>query len=307
MAKTSFTDLVGCARPLQLAGMGGVSTVELAAAVTNAGGLGMIGAAGIPTDALAEMIETLDATTDGPFGANFLVPFLDPEALSIAAERCAVVEFFYGAPDRVLVEIAHHKGALVSWQIGSREEADAAVEAGCDLIVAQGIEAGGHVRGHEPLRILLEATTDLPTPIVAAGGIGSAEAVARALDSPASAVRIGTRFLAATESGAHPAYVDALISAEAGDTVITEEFDVGWPHAPARVLRASLDAAREANDPAATVGEERWPVPRFSTLPPTKDASGNISAMPHYAGFSVDGVTKRQSATEIVAELLSRI
>jgi nitronate monooxygenase len=307
MAKTSFTELVGCARPLQLAGMGGVSTVELAAAVTNAGGLGMIGAAGIPTDDLGEMLETLDGATSGPFGANFLMPFLDPEALSIAAERCAVVEFFYGAPDRALVEIAHHKGALASWQVGSIEEAEAAVEAGCDLIVAQGIEAGGHVRGKTELRALLEATTDLPTPIVAAGGIGSAADVARALDSPASAVRIGTRFLAATESGAHPGYIDALIEARADDTVITEEFAVGWPNAPARVLRASLEAARSAHDPAATVGEERWPVPRFSTLPPTKDASGNISAMPHYAGFSVDGVTKRQPAAEIVAELLSRI
>src|SRR6266568_4035536 len=122
MAKTSFTELVGCARPLQLAGMGGVSTVELAAAVSNAGGLGMIGAAGIPTDTLDEVLEALDAATDGPFGANFLMPFLDPEALSIAAERCRVVEFFYGAPDRALVEIAHQKGALVSWQIGSRDE-----------------------------------------------------------------------------------------------------------------------------------------------------------------------------------------
>jgi len=307
MAKTSFTELVGCARPLQLAGMGGVSTVELAAAVTNAGGLGMLGVAGIPTDTLAEMIETLDATTDGPFGANFLMPFLDPEALSIAAEHCAVVEFFYGPPDRGLVEIVHAKSALASWQVGSVEEAEAAVEAGCDLIVAQGIEAGGHVRGHETRQTLLEAMTDLPTPIVVAGGLGSAEAVSQALDSPASAVRIGTRFLAGTESGAHPAYVDALIAAKAGDTVITEEFDVGWPNAPARVLRASLEAARSANDPAAMVGEERWPVPRFSTLPPTKNASGNIAAMPHYAGFSVDGVTKRQPAAEIVSELLSLI
>jgi len=307
MAKTSFTELVGCARPLQLAGMGGVSTVELAAAVTNAGGLGMLGAAGIPTDTLAEMIETLDATSDGPFGANFLMPFLDPEALSIAAEHCAVVEFFYGAPDRGLVEIVHAKSALASWQVGSVEEAEAAVEAGCDLIVAQGIEAGGHVRGRQARQTLLEAMTDLPTPIVVAGGLGSAEQVARALDSPASAVRIGTRFLAATESGAHPAYIDALIAAEAGDTVITEEFAVGWPNAPARVLRASLEAARSADDPAATVGEERWPVPRLSTLPPTKNASGNIAAMPHYAGFSVDGVTKRQPAAEIVSELLSLI
>ena len=307
MAKILFTDLVGCAHPLQLAGMGGVSTVELAVAVSNAGGLGMIAAAGIPKDTLGEMLETLDAATEGPFGANFLMPFLDPEALPIAAERCRVVEFFYGEPDRALVEIVHRKGALVSWQVGSLEEAEVALEAGCDLIVAQGIEAGGHVRGKRDVASLLEETTHLTTPIVAAGGIGSAEALACALETPASAVRVGTRFIAATESGAHPAYVHALIDASAEDTLITEEFDVGWPNAPARVLRSSLEAARSAKDPAATVGDERWPVPRFSTLPPTKDSSGNIAAMPHYAGFSVNGVQKRQPAAEIVAELCSRI
>jgi NAD(P)H-dependent flavin oxidoreductase YrpB (nitropropane dioxygenase family) len=248
------------------------------------------------------MLETLDATTNGPFGANFLMPFLDPEALSIAAQRCRVVEFFYGDPDGSLVEMVHAKGALASWQVGSIEEAEAAIQAGCDLVVAQGTEAGGHVRGKTELRSLLEATTDLTTPTVAAGGIGSAAEVERALDLGATGVRIGTRFLAATESGAHPAYVQALIDASAGDTFITEEFEVGWPHAPARVLRSSLEAARSSGEEmVAKVGTEGWPVPRFSTLPPTKDATGNVAAMPHYAGFSVDGVLKRQPAAEIVA------
>jgi nitronate monooxygenase len=102
--------------------------------------------------------------------------------------------------------------------------------------------------------------------------------------------------------------VQALIEASAGDTVITEEFEVGWPHAPARVLRSSLEAARSTTEEmVAKVGVEGWPVPRFSTLPPTKDASGNVAAMPHYAGFSVDGVLKPQPAAEIVTELCSRI
>jgi NAD(P)H-dependent flavin oxidoreductase YrpB (nitropropane dioxygenase family) len=269
----------------------------------------MIGTAGIPTDTLAEMLETLGAAADGPFGANFLMPFLDPEAVSIAAERCRVVEFFYGEPDRSLVETVHSKGALASWQVGSHEEARAAVDAGCDLVVLQGIEAGGHVRGVRWLASLLEETTDLTIPIVAAGGIGSAQALARALDSPASAGRVGTRFVAAIESRAHPLYVDALIRASAADTVLTEEFAVGWPNAPARVLRASLEAARSASaeHPAVTVGEEERPVPRYAVLSPIKDARGNVAAMPHYAGFSVDSVKKRQPAAEIVAELCSRI
>jgi len=304
MTTTSFTDLVGCALPLQLAGMGGVSTPELAAAVSHAGGLGMIGAAGVPVDMLGEMLEMLEATGEA-FGVNFLMPFLDPEALRLAAGKARVVEFFFGDPDRSLVQIAHAGGALVSWQIGSPQEAFEARDAGCDFIVAQGTEAGGHVRAQTDLETLLSALTDLATPIVAAGGIGSAADVERALNSPATAVRVGTRFVAADESQAHPDYVEALIHASKDDTIITTEFNVGWPNAPARLLRSSLEAARQSEDPSATVGPEGWPVPRFSTMPPTRDARGNIAALPHYAGFSVDGVTKRRSAKEIVGELLS--
>ena len=304
MTTPSFTDLVGCTLPLQLAGMGGVSTAELAAAVSNAGGLGMIGAAGVPLDMLGEMLETLGATGK-PFGVNFLMPFLDPEALRLAAGTARLVEFFYGDPDSSLVEIAHTGGALVSWQVGSEDEARAAQAAGCDLIVAQGIEAGGHIRGQTNLDVLLKAITDLATPIVAAGGIGRSADVEHALNSPATAVRVGTRFVAADESQAHPDYVDALIGATKDDTEITTEFDVGWPDAPARVLSSSLEAARTSEESSATVGEQAWPVPRFSTMPPTKDARGNVAAMPHYAGFSVDGVTQRQTAKEIVNELVA--
>jgi NAD(P)H-dependent flavin oxidoreductase YrpB (nitropropane dioxygenase family) len=306
MSMRSFTDLVGCRLPLQLAGMGGASTAELAAAVSNAGGLGMIGAAGVPIDLLREMLEKL-ASTSNPFGVNFLIPFLDPEALKLAAETARVVEFFFGDPDPDLVEIARARSALVSWQVGSPWEAHQAGEAGCDIVVAQGTEAGGHVRAHTDLATLLNALTDLDAPVVAAGGIGSRDDVRRILESPATAARIGTRFLAADEANVHPDYVDALIAASRNDTVITTEFDVGWADAPARVLRSSLQAARTSDDPCATVGEQRWPVPRFSTLPPTKDARGNVAAMPHYAGFSVDGVTKRQSAEEIVEELFGGI
>ena len=118
MTTPSFTDLVGCARPLQLAGMGGVSTPELAAAVSNAGGLGMIGASGVPVDMLGGVLEILQATSK-PFGVNFLMPFLDPEALALAAGKARVVEFFFGDPDSSLVEIAHTGGALVSWMAES--------------------------------------------------------------------------------------------------------------------------------------------------------------------------------------------
>src|SRR5207245_1761511 len=151
------------------------------------------------------------------------------------------VEFFYEDPE--LVEIAHAGGALVSWQTGSGPEAVAAERAGCDLIVAQGTEAGGHVRREIGLLALLgEVLPSIKVPVVAAGGIGTGRAMAAALAAGASAVRVGTRFVAAEEAGTHPAYVEKLIAAEAKDTILTEAFSENWPNAPHRVLRSCVEA-----------------------------------------------------------------
>src|SRR5207249_7549168 len=131
----------------------------------------------------------------------------------------------WAPPDRGLLELLHRGGALVACQVGSREEAVAAAEAGCDFIVAQGIEAGGHVRGTIGLLALLGEVLDaVDVPVLAAGGIGTGRAVAAALAAGASGVRVGTRFVAAEESNAHPVYVEALIGARARDTVYTTAF-----------------------------------------------------------------------------------
>jgi nitronate monooxygenase len=129
-----------------------------------------------------------------------------------AAKVARVVEFFYADPDPELVQIVHAGGALAAWAIGSREEALLAVEAGCDFIIAQGIEAGGHVRGTIGLLPLLGEVLDtVPVPVLAAGGIGTGRAMAAALAAGADGVRVGTRFAAAEEAGAHPRYVEALL------------------------------------------------------------------------------------------------
>src|SRR5205807_1187948 len=176
----------------------------------------------------------------------FLVPFLDRAALTEAADRSPLVEFFWAAPDRELVDIVHASGARAGWQIGSTDEARAAQDVGCDLLVAQGIEAGGHVRGSVGLLALLdEVCRAVEVPVIAAGGIGTGRAMAAALTAGADAVRVGTRFIAATESIAHPEYIDALIHATAADTVITTALGEGWPDAPHRVLRPAI-AAGEA-------------------------------------------------------------
>jgi nitronate monooxygenase len=306
---TAFTDLVGCELPIQLAGMGGgVSDVALATAVSEAGGLGMLGLTGYPPTLVTQFLDALPAGP--PFGANFLVPFLDRDSVAVAGERLRVVDFFYDTPDADLVELVQRGGALAGWQVGSGAEARAAGDAGCDFVIAQGTEAGGHVRGDLPFAAAIEEVLGaVDVPVVAAGGIGTAEEVKRAFDAGASAVRVGTRFLAAAESSAHPEYIDALIRASADDTVLTEAFSDGWPDAPHRVLRSCVDAAERADDVVGTgsIAGMEFPINRWNTLPPNASATGNIAAMALYAGTSVGGVRERRPAAEIVAELLSLV
>lgn len=307
---TPFTELVGCRLPLQQAGMGSVAGPELAAAVTAAGALGMLG---VPAnaEALGASLDAVHALTDGPVGVNFLMPFLDRTVLEAAASSVPLVEFFYGDPDPGLVTMVHAGGARAVWQVGSRLEAQRAADAGCDVVVAQGVEAGGHVRGTVALdRLLDEVLAAVTLPVIAAGGIGTAADVAAVLRSGAAAARVGTRFVAAAEADAHRGYQEALVDARAADTVLTTTFSVFWPDAPHRVLASSIEAALATE--GDTVGqsetaEGRMPVPRLSPIPPARTTTGRIEAMALYAGESVSAVLRVQPAGEIVAELAAEI
>jgi NAD(P)H-dependent flavin oxidoreductase YrpB (nitropropane dioxygenase family) len=191
----------------------------------------------------------------------------------------------------------------VGWQVGSAAEAGQAAHAGCAYVVAQGTEAGGHVRGQQPLdQVLAETLSAVDVPVIASGGIGSAARVAELLNAGAAAVRCGTRFVIAEEADAHPTYVQRLIAAGAEDTVLTQAFGAGWPDAPHRVLRSSLEAAEAfTGDVVAIVAGRN--LPRFAPVPPTGAAHGDISAMPMYAGTSVKDIQETMPAAAIVAEL----
>lgn len=294
--------------------MGLLANPRLAAAVANAGGLGMVSVNWIPLDMLADILDKLREETTGVVGCNFLIPS-DWEQLhervAVAAARSRVIDFFWRDPDPSFVKIVHGEGALACWQVGSRAEALAAVEAGCDLVVAQGIEAGGHVRGRIGLLALLtEVLEAVDIPVIAAGGIGTGRAMAAALAAGASAVRVGTRFVAAEEAGAHPTYVKALIESGPEDTVYTEAFSGNWPSAPHRVLRSSLQAAQAFPDEivAETTSiytGEKVVFHRLDSTVATRLTTGHIEAMPHWAGESVVGVKRVQPAAEIVRELSS--
>lgn len=306
--ETAFTRLVGCRIPIQQAGMGGVAGPDLAVAVADAGALGMIGMPMAPVDAVVGTLKEIRQRTSGAFGINFLMPFVDRETVAAAAEHAPLVEFFYGDPDASLVEVAHDGGALAGWQVGSVHEARAAADAGCDLIIAQGIEAGGHVRGQLGLLPLLDGVLDaVDVPVLAAGGIGTARTVAAVLAAGAAGVRVGTRFVATEEADTHPSYIDALVAAGPEDTVMTTTFSFMWPDAPHRVLRSCIAAAETCDSDIVAQGTlpdgTAMPVPRFAPTPPIRDMTGNLAALAHYAGESVGAIRRRQRAAEVVAEL----
>ena len=303
--RTRFTDLVGCRLPIQQAGMGWVASPALAAAVAQAGGLGMIAMPLVPAPMLSGMLDSVEGA--GAIGVNLLMPFLDLDCVDVAAAKARVVEFFYADPDAALVQRAKAGGAAVLWQVGSLEEARAAVEAGCDALVVQGTEAGGHVRGRLGLLPLLSDVLDaVDVPVVAAGGIAGRRSMAACLAAGADAVRIGTLLCATQEADIHPEYVEALLRARGEDTVLTEAFSTMWSDAPHRVLRSCVEAATSIEQEVvgeARMGDMTMPVPRFAPMAPTTAMTGEIGAMALYAGEAVGEVTRVRPAGEVVREL----
>jgi nitronate monooxygenase len=308
---TAFTELVGCEVPIQLAVMGGgVTTLRLARAVAAAGGLGMVSGMDLRDDERAALVERESwPAAEQHVGVGFLIPFLDLAALEAAAAFAAVVECFYGPPEASVVERATHGGALASWQVGSTDEARAAVDAGCHLVIAQGTEAGGHVRGALGVRAVLDqvlAAVDVP--VLAAGGIGTATDVTALLDAGAAGVRVGTRFLLAEEAEVHPDYRAALLAADGADTVLTTDFDVFWPDAPHRVLRASQAAAAARSGPdSGAVAADGTPIPLRSPAPPASGVTGEVAALAHYAGEGVGAARAVVPAAQIVEELMGSV
>ena len=289
--------------------MGGVSASErLPLAVAGAGGHGMYPGLALPPAALAPVLDALAERTRA-FGVNFIVPLMDEAALAMVASRAPYVDFFLADPDPALVAMVHEGGGVCGWQVESAEEARAAESAGCDLVIAKAWESGGRKRIEGPALLpLLDAVLDaVALPVIAAGGIATARGVAAAFAAGAEGVRVGTRFIAASESDAHPDWIAAVIDAEAEESVVSMAFNAGLPSpGPHRVLRRSIDAAEALTDEQAGVvrlaGAE-IPVPRFGAQPPTRESTGAIGAMPFYAGQSAGAVRAIGPAADIVAEL----
>jgi NAD(P)H-dependent flavin oxidoreductase YrpB (nitropropane dioxygenase family) len=298
--------------------MGFVTGPELTAAVSNAGGLGILSFSRNPPEVLRQQIRRVRELTPKPFGVNLLLPAKVAEHAAVCIEeRVPLLSLFWGDP-AAYVEPAHKAGVLVIHQVGSVDEARAAADAGVDIIIAQGVEAGGHVRGEVSVVALIPRVADAiaPVPVVAAGGIADGRGVAAALALGAQAASVGTRFLASNESTAHPFYKQKIVEAQEGDTVLTTIFGYSWPNAPHRTLRTKFvdewisDQPRgnEARPDEPVIGEtliggQPAPVKRFMGFTPSIETSGDIESMALYAGQGVGLIHRVQPAAEIVREM----
>ena len=223
------------------------------------------------------------------------------------------MDFFWSDPDPSAVFAVHTAGALACWQVGSVDEARAAVDAGCDLLAAQGVEAGGHIRGHQSCADLLDAVlAAVDLPVLAAGGVVAADQVTALLDRGAAGVRVGTSFVATHESGAHPRYKAALVEAGRDATIISDAFascPLCATSPRARVLRSAVRARTALREDVAGTrddGARTTPVALGSGAPPDSRTAGRIDAMALYAGEGAAVLTRLRSAAEALAELTPR-
>jgi len=322
--RVELLERIGVEVPLVQAGMGGgLSRHELAAAVSEAGGLGTIAVNGAA--AIRRELGAARALTGKPLAVNLLLPFARRDWFAAAAAADVVVTF-WGRPRR------RTPGAWLH-QCGSVGEARAAFAAGADAAILQGVEAGGHVRGTVPALELLErARAELPDdfPLLLAGGIADSTDVRQALDAGAAGAVAGTRFLASEESRAHPEYRRRLL--DANETILTELFGAGWPAAPHRVIANAATERRLAGDPRgprlnrllnaltrpgarhmperlqARIARAQRPGSRLlSPLGPADDGPANLlDAGPLYGGETVARIADVRPAARLVRELAPR-
>ncbi|TMC84775.1 MAG: nitronate monooxygenase [Chloroflexi bacterium] len=320
---------LGIQYPIFSAGIGSAAGPELAAAVSNAGGFGVLGVSGMKPEQVTKRIETTRKLTDRPIGVNIIIAeteegdreFLTAQVDAAGKAGAAAVVLFWGDP-APYVEPAHRHGVKVMIQVGSVEEARHAAQAGVDAVIAQGVEAGGHVRGTTSIWDLLPATVDAikPLPVLASGGIGDGAGLAKALRLGAQGVSLGTRFVASDESWLHPAYKQRIVESTAADTVYNTLYDVWWPDAPHRTLRNKTLAEWEAAGcppsgsrpgEGTSIGRRRlstgewieWPRYAIGSAPP--DFEGDIEYSPMWAGESCSVVNDIKPAAEIIRDLVN--
>lgn len=315
----SFTRGFGVKLPIVQGPIGGAAGPELVAAVADAGGLGISPVWTMSLERLEQEVREIQKLTSRPFAVNLRADLVQIDLINVAID-CGVpiIHLFWGDPSASAARIRSSNAKMLV-TVGDSEAARTALDAGADALVAQGVEAGGHVLGQVPLRKLLNSLVPIANandvPIIAAGGIATAKDVATVIDEGASAALLGTRFVATIESVAHDDYKAALVEAGTDSTVRSECFDLGWPNAPHRHLKNATYRAWEmagAPGPGSRPGEGEVvlklgdvEVPRYAATPPRRGMIGSIRDGVMYAGTGVDRITDCPHAGDLVRELAS--
>jgi nitronate monooxygenase len=308
---------LGVRYPIFQAPTASIAGPELCAAVSEAGGMGAMGLTWTEPEEAARHVRAVRGRTGQPFQVNFALRF-PPDALPSALEAGApVVTFSWGVPSAEMVQRVRDAGAMLGIQVTSPDGARAALEHGPDLLICQGIEAGGHVQSVTPLLSLLPCVVEAAegTPVVASGGLASGADIARVLRRGAAGAMLGTRFVATQESRAHPDYKQAVVAAGASDTALTVCFDGGWPYAAHRVLRNETFRRWEAaGSPAAgqrpgegdVIGHAASgePILRYEDTAPRDGMTGAIKEMCLYAGAGCGVISDVSTAAELMTRLI---
>ncbi len=315
LPKDVFSQL-GIDKPIFQAPIGSVASPEMAAAVSEAGGVGHLACTWRSPEQLDRLFGKMRKLTRRPYGANFVLDFPIEDQLAVALDHgIHIISFFWGDAGRYVTRV-HDAGAAAIQVVGSIDEAKRAADAGFDLIVAQGRDAGGHVRSDLGAMALVPQVVDAvsPLPVLAAGGIADRRGVAAALALGASGVWVGTRFLASAEADIHPRYQARVLASGGDDTLHSQLFDLGWSGAPLRTLKNAtttlweqagrpLAGKRPGEGEAIGTRADGSVIPRYHFGAPTTQVAGDIDAMALYAGAAVGMVRDCRPAAEIVFEL----
>jgi NAD(P)H-dependent flavin oxidoreductase YrpB (nitropropane dioxygenase family) len=246
MIHTQICELLDIVHPIVLGGMGTATSAPLVAAVSNAGGFGTLGTSAFNAASLDTEVASIRERTEKPFGINHLLFQIQEDMFAVTlSAKPTVAAFAWARKDQNLREYfrrAHDAGSTVMYMAGEVPEALRAADAGADVIVAQGTEAGGHVVWMASLPLLpMMVKAVAPLPVLCAGGIADGRGLAAALALGAEGVLLGTRFMATPEAPIHPNFKQAIVESDGHDTVLTEIPDLAsqrvWPGAMSRARR----------------------------------------------------------------------
>ena len=315
---TPLCSILNIDTPIVQAPIGPATNAVMTSAVSNAGGLGMLAFLRRDVNDVRRLINETHELTNRPFGANFILRGMEEtdDRLDTCLEAgVSVVSFHWNEPYEYVDRI-HNAKTLVMYTVGNSEDAKRAAASGIDIIVAQGWEAGGHVRSDVATMALVPTVVDtvFPVPVICAGSIADGRGLAAALMLGASGVLIGTRFVASEEATVDPSYKDRIIRASEFDTILSSRvFNGGWD-AKGRALRNSTVEKWEASGSPGVghrpgegeiiaIGPNGEPIERYSAIGPYSRVTGDLEGLANWAGQGVGLINRIMPAADIVKEI----